>query len=64
MMTNDLTLPTTEMKGGLTHETWQAVYAYVFTDLALNAEGLIPPDDWGAIYISTDPNCADTTRFQ
>jgi peptide/nickel transport system substrate-binding protein/oligopeptide transport system substrate-binding protein len=26
-----------------------------------NAQGLIPPDDWGNIYISTDTPCAKTS---
>ena len=29
-----------------------------------NPESVFPPDDWGSIYISTDPNCAETTSFQ
>lgn len=29
-----------------------------------NAQDLIPPDDWGAIYISTDANCANATVGQ
>jgi len=28
------------------------------------AQNLIPPDDWGSIYISTDSNCADTSQYQ
>ncbi len=29
-----------------------------------NAQNLIPPDDWGNIYISTATPCADTSSFQ
>jgi len=29
-----------------------------------NAGGLTPPNDWGAVYISTATPCADTSSFQ
>jgi oligopeptide transport system substrate-binding protein len=29
-----------------------------------NAENLIPPDDWGSIYISTDSSCANISQYQ
>jgi oligopeptide transport system substrate-binding protein len=29
-----------------------------------NPSGLTPPDDWGAVYISTDTPCADTSSVQ
>jgi len=28
-----------------------------------NAQGLTPPDDWGNIYISTDPTCANSSGY-
>jgi oligopeptide transport system substrate-binding protein len=29
-----------------------------------NAEALIPPDDWGSIYKTTDPSCANVSQYQ
>ena len=29
-----------------------------------NAQDLIPPDDWGQIYINNSSSCADTSRFK
>ena len=29
-----------------------------------NAEALTPPDDWGSIYKTTDPNCANVSQYQ
>ena len=34
------------------------------TGLVDNAQGLVPPNDWGNIYISTATPCADTSSFQ
>jgi oligopeptide transport system substrate-binding protein len=28
-----------------------------------NAQGLVPPDDWGNIYISTNPICANSSGY-
>jgi oligopeptide transport system substrate-binding protein len=32
--------------------------------MADNAESLIPPDDWGSIYISTASTCANVSQYQ
>jgi peptide/nickel transport system substrate-binding protein/oligopeptide transport system substrate-binding protein len=29
-----------------------------------NAQEINPPDDWGSIYKTTDPTCANTTQYQ
>lgn len=29
-----------------------------------NAQEITPPDDWGSIYKTTDPTCANTTQYQ
>jgi oligopeptide transport system substrate-binding protein len=34
------------------------------TGLVDNSQGLVPPNDWGNIYISTATPCADTSSFQ
>ncbi len=34
------------------------------TGVVDNPQDLTPPDDWGAIYISTATPCADTSSFQ
>ncbi len=32
--------------------------------VAQNSEALIPPDDWGSIYKTTDTNCANVSQYQ
>jgi len=29
-----------------------------------NAQEITPPDDWGSVYMTTDPTCANTTQYQ
>ena len=51
---------------------WAPVYQNTLTYLqkpcvvgfTIGSEGLIAPNDWASIYISTDPNCADTSSYQ
>jgi oligopeptide transport system substrate-binding protein len=32
--------------------------------VAQNVEELVPPDDWGSIYKTNDPNCANVSQYQ
>ena len=49
-------LPTTQVQAPIVRKT-------CVTGVIDNADGLVPPDDWGNIYISTDSNCANLTAI-
>ncbi len=44
--------------------TLNALHKPCVAGLVYNAQGLTPPNDWGAVYISTATPCADTSSYQ
>ncbi len=45
----------------------QAIYRVVkpcVVGVPSNVEDLVPPNDWGSIYKTTDPTCANTSQYQ
>ncbi|GCE30712.1 peptide ABC transporter substrate-binding protein [Dictyobacter alpinus] len=45
-------------------ETSTSVRKTCIVGMVDNAQGLTPPDDWGSIYISTNANCADASKYK
>jgi oligopeptide transport system substrate-binding protein len=44
--------------------TLNALHKPCVAGVVYNSEGLTPPNDWGAVYVSTATPCADTSSYQ